>query len=136
MSHGIPGSYVYEDSVKASFCFAITVIHTDIPKEHVFCSLEEFCDAILVAQEKNHIPSSWHHHIYMRTTERYHIEEIFTFVQEAYNNPSGDHINVRTVRDTKKLLKYITKMDHEPLFKGLSDKEFHFSYSGIRGKNH
>lgn len=133
----IPASYVYDNSIKLASDFLVTVSHTHVPKDHVFNSLEDFCDSLLVSEELHHFDGSKHHHIYMHTKVKYHIDDIIGFAQETYHTdpdltlPSADEFKVYTARSVCKILKYITKEDQKPLFKALNEKEFSFNYGAI-----
>ena len=50
------------NSVKSSTLFAITVAYVQIEKEHIFFSLEDYCEKLLVCQE-THYNDLPHHHI-------------------------------------------------------------------------
>ena len=60
-------------SRKLSKMFFITVRHTKIDKNHVFLSLEEYCLKLLVSEEDHFLQGDIHHHIYMRTDEKFRL---------------------------------------------------------------
>lgn len=125
-------------SYKASHLFAITVSNVSVGKQHVFFGLESFCSKFLVSEEP-HFNGNLHHHIYMRTYEKFRIQEIRRMIYEVYDIEQLSHeytdemretdrtgVLVGTCRSERSQLKYITKYDSEPLFKGINDNELSF----------
>lgn len=129
-------------SKKYSRLFAVTVSFTSIDKKNVFNLLKEFCCRLLVSQEP-HFNNEPHHHIYMRTIEKYKIKEIRTIVNSVYEKPQIDEddnetdyvingVLVQTVRNEQNYLKYITKYDVSPIFTGINENNLSFYYSTIK----
>lgn len=116
---------------KRSQLFFITVPHTNISKLHVFQSLEDLCLRLVVSQER-HSDGSYHHHIFMKGNHKFQVQEIEDMIRNIYDIDVGhrtsDLFQVATVRNQKNALKYISKEDTAPLFKGVLASELTFAY--------
>lgn len=130
-------------SIKSSQLFAITVTYVEFEKQYVYDMLHDICSKFLIAEER-HFNQRLHHHIYMRTIQKYHVHEIFDIINEVYEKPKITNRNlvdyslaqngvlVETVRNEQTYLKYITKSDTNPLFKGIiDDTKLSFYYNAI-----
>lgn len=146
------------NSKKASQLFACTVPYTQVNKQQVFADLEEMCFKLLIAQENHFDGTRKHHHIYMRTKQKFTVANIKHVLKLVYdlgddgqnssqsqpeqqqntmsNIDSTDFISgqiyVSTVRNEDQYVRYITKEDFDPLFKGLNDKKFSFGYQSTQ----
>ena len=140
-------------SQRPSRLFAITITYVHVTKLHVYYSLEELCFRLLVAEEKHFNLQDVHHHIYMRTKEKYTINEVYEIINRVYDknhttcgdimsnerdkyddddNNLGEPIDgvlVQTVRNERTYLKYITKSDIEPMIKSIDHNLLSFSYT-------
>lgn len=120
-----------ENNYKRSQNFSVTVSHIQIPKEHVFESIDEFCDQIVIAEEMHH-NTGYHHHLYMKTYEHFRAFEIELIIRNVYSlqieADEDDEINIHvaTVKNIDYWIKYITSEDPEPLTKNVSDNKLSF----------
>lgn len=112
----------------------------------VFDALNQFCNEIVISEEK-HKNGDTHHHLYLRTINDFTRFEIKKIISHLYNlNPvleinedTGDiaaYINdciyVATVRNVNNYLKYITKEDPDPKYKGFEiEKKFSFYFRAV-----
>lgn len=130
-------------SRKLSKMFFITVRHTKIDKNHVFLSLEEYCLKLLVSEEDHFLQGDIHHHIYMRTDEKFRLNDIRQLIYTVYDiiplddrsqNEDGLEVNdvyVATCRNEMNALKYVTKSDSSPIYKGINVNMFSFYHQSI-----
>ena len=124
-------------SRKQSQLFFATIAHTLHDKEHVFMSLEDLCSKLVVAEEKHYDEQS-HHHIYMRTVDKYHVGDVVSMLKEIYDMDEHEDVlasgqlNVSTVRSEKSVLRYVSKEDCEPLIKGICENQLSFYYRSIK----
>lgn len=149
----IPRSVRNSNRNRLARLFAVTIPHTEITKEHVFMSLDALCDQLVVASE-THFNSEYHHHLFLRCREKYTRQQLKDMFAVIYNitdpdeNESDDEftndqqerawigtrkIHVTTVRNVINYLKYITKYDQSPLFKGrYIENQFSFYYKALK----
>lgn len=109
---------------RASNLFFITVPQTDVPKQYAFDWFKQFCDAVCVAQEKHH-DNNWHHHIFIRTLDKLHFEDVQEWIQSVYEK----HGNIQHCRNERNTLRYITKEDISPLYtETIQTSHFNFAW--------
>lgn len=123
--------------------FAVTVNYVTKSKRHVFDSLNDLCCRLLVSEEPHYNYES-HHHIFMRTINRFDIYEIINIINPIYDkqlilnfrdiniHEEVNGVLVQTVRNERNYLKYITKSDSTPLFKGISESSLSFFYNALQ----
>ncbi|CAF1137006.1 unnamed protein product, partial [Brachionus calyciflorus] len=119
--------------------FAVTVKYTTKSKSEVYNVLERICSRLLVSEE-SHFNYESHHHIFIRAIDRLTTFQIFNIINRIYDKPiliTGPELDlkeeingvqVQTVRNETNYLKYITKSDCDPLFKGISESQLSFYY--------
>ena len=86
--------HIREGSVKKSHLFGITIPHTHIPKEHAYEGLYDFCQELVVSEERHH-NIGVHHHIFMNTIDSYHVVEVEEMIKNLYGiNEWGEDIEM------------------------------------------
>ena len=81
------------DSNRKARVFAVTVPYTHITKEHAFESLNDFCSQLVITEELHH-NLQHHHHLFLRTFEKYKRFEIRLMIAAAYKiNFNDDDFN-------------------------------------------
>lgn len=122
--------------------FEVTLSRCVLDKLHIYNTLETLCDAIVVSQEKHaeceflqqfskeEVVYEYHFHLFLSLVDKYTIEELRPVI--AINLGGGEayegSIHISALRSTRSWLKYITKEDPTPAFRGVDASEFHFSY--------
>jgi len=121
---------------KAVKDFELTLSRSTLEKAHVFMALEEFCELLVVSQEKHQdngdgLSCANHFHCYLRLYEPDRIVGVREWVGI---NLFGDEvetyesIHISTLRNAKHWIKYITKEDPYPLTKNIDTGMFHQSW--------
>lgn len=128
--------------------FELTLSQSPLAKLHIYYSLEAFCSKLIVAEEchgqsvgdlgeeelLNAVPledgPGKHFHCYLRTNNKFTITELRQLCTEAIyaSEIIQDSIHISTIRNAEHWIKYITKEDTCPAFKGVSSAHFHFAY--------
>lgn len=108
--------------------FELTLSQSSLCKAHVWSALEEFCSALVVAEEV-HEDGGRHFHVYMSLHEPARITELSETVRSnLYLDEEQESVHISTLRNTKHWIKYITKEDTDPLHKGVDTSGFHQSW--------
>lgn len=133
------------DPKKQLVKFAITVSYCRQTKEHVFDSLKDFCEDLVVSEER-HQNGTLHHHLYTRLIQKALPKNMDTVIRAIYGIPNENQnnndnnnnrdtnkiIHISSVRNLSQYLRYITKEDTRPLFKGFQiEKYFSFYYRSL-----
>jgi hypothetical protein len=138
---------IRNNSRKKCSLFAVTVPYAHIPKIDIFNRLEDFCKILLITEEKHFNDIDLHHHLYLRTKNKYTLMEMQKMLYDLYDiTPINDLVEddfdscvyspgiiyVGSVRKEKQYVAYITKYDQEPIYKGLNERHFSFGYRAIK----
>lgn len=108
--------------------FELTLAQCELPRLHVFNALDDFCSRLIVAREF-HDDFNYHLHCYLDTVDKLLIEELRDFVFVSVFGGEGLHsIHISTLKNKNHWIKYITKEDTEPVYKGVDVSLFHFAY--------
>ena len=142
---------------RKSKLFAVTVPYVTQTKRFVFDLLSDYCDRLVITEEKHFNIDQVHHHIYMRTIDKFFVSDIKNMIRIIYtggilneeddqddsdqdgdnidpvsNSVRGLKIHVTRVKSERNYLKYITKQDRSPLSKGILDTEFSMYYNAMK----
>lgn len=112
--------------------FGLTLAQSTLCKEHVWASLVEMCEALLVAKEA-HGGGGYHFHIFLRL---YHKRRVVELREDVLANLSGGDpssmgpasLHLDTLRNGKHWIKYCTKEDTDPLYINIDEGLFHQSW--------
>lgn len=126
-------------SRKAITDYELTLSSCDLPKRHVFHSLEDYCQGILVSEEEHHpcpdlaegeVHGQTHFHCYLQLKVRSTIETLRPTVAISLGGgePYEGSIHLSGLRNRNHWIKYCTKEDRSPLYRGVDTSLFHFSY--------
>ncbi len=126
-------------SRKAVKDFELTLAQCKLDKHHVYYALDELCLGLIVAQEVHHpcptfsegqVERENHYHCYLQFEIGVTIEEIRPTIAstlgggEAYEGS----IHLSSLRNRVHWIKYCTKEDTTPLYRGVDASLFHFAY--------
>jgi hypothetical protein len=108
----------------------------NVTKQFIFDKLEKFCCKLVVAEEI-HYNGLKHHHIFIRTLSPVKIDDLKRYINSIYGlqqNESGHSLKllVEKCKSEKTWVKYITKQDCNPLFKGVDPNSLSFYYQAIQ----
>ena len=108
--------------------FGVTLSQSTLDKYHVFYSLQEYCDEIVVAQE-DHTSGGRHYHCYIHTRDRQKIKELREWLADLlFFGQQAESIHIDALRNKRHWIKYCTKEDADPLYDGVDPGTFHQSY--------
>lgn len=125
-------------SKKSCSDFELTLSDCKLDKLHIYYSLEQLCNAIIVSQERHTrcplLPESehagFHFHCYLNTHSKWKYEALREVISVNLESDSAyeGSIHISTLRNKKHWIKYITKEDPCPAWRGVDTGDFHFSW--------
>ena len=138
-------------SKRSATQFAVTVPYTKMPKQYIFDLIEDYCDILVVSEEKHH-NGDMHHHLFLQLKEKISRTQMRTVIESVYGlptttvppnydstdtQPSDDSFYIATVRNKKHYLTYISKEDPNPAFKGWRiDEKLSFYFKCLSWAKH
>lgn len=116
--------------------FGLTLPQCDLSDYHIYFSLTDLCDEILVTRERHNkcerlfgVDNSIHYHIFMKTTSPWFIKELRdTIIVNLDPETYKGGLDIQTLKNHKHWIKYITKEDTDPLWRGVDTSLFHQAY--------
>ena len=69
---------------RKSKLFAVTVPYVTKTKRFVYDLLSDYCDRLVITEEKHFNIDQVHHHIYMRTIDKFFVSDIKNMIRIIY----------------------------------------------------
>lgn len=114
--------------------FFITIPKCDLYKEYIYYSLDDFTDQLAVSRE-THCDGTYHLHIYARFNGPLFLDEVQNILN-VFLKPEDGCINygydLQVCKSRRNVLKYITKEDAEPMYKGIDINDFSFYLRALK----
>lgn len=117
--------------------FELTLSNCFLDKLHIYYALEELCNGIIVSQERHtgcplfpEQHAGFHFHCYLNTIDAWKYEALRDVISSNLESETSykGSIHISSLRNRKHWIKYITKEDTSPAWRGVDTGDFHFAW--------
>lgn len=116
--------------------FGLTLANCELDKLHVYYSLTDLCERILISRECHNkceqistASDTYHFHAYLETTDKYTITLLRDIIATNLDSDTyNGSIHLDTLKNHSKWIKYITKEDTTPLWNNIDTSLFHQAF--------